>query len=383
MSIKKKFLGLLLFSLFGIISLSSNAADTIQNVTLYTPYTKISVSPGQSINYSIDVINHTKELKNTNIVISGMPRGWTYSLKSGSWNLKQISILPGERKKLSLNVQVPLKVNKGNYHFDVRAQGESLLPLAVNVSKQGTFNTEFTTDQPNMEGHSNSSFTFKATLKNATDDKQVYSLQANAPRGWDVTFKASYKQVASVSMDENSTKNITISIKPPSEIEAGKYKIPVRAATSSTSAEMVLEVVITGSYGMELTTPTGRISSDITAGDEKKIDLVVRNTGSSELDNIKFSSSKPIDWEVTFDPKQVNKLEAGKTEHVTATIKASKKAIAGDYITTINAKTPESSSKVEFRMSVKTPMLMGWIGIFIIFAALGAVIYLFRKYGRR
>lgn len=383
MSIKKKFLGLLLFSLFGIISLSSNATDTIQNVTLYTPYTKISVSPGQSINYSIDVINHTKELKNTNIVISGMPRGWTYSLKSGSWNLKQISILPGERKKLSLNVQVPLKVNKGNYHFDVRAQGESLLPLAVNVSKQGTFNTEFTTDQPNMEGHSNSSFTFKATLKNATDDKQVYSLQANAPRGWDVTFKASYKQVASVSMDENSTKNITISIKPPSEIQAGKYKIPVRAATSSTSAEMVLEVVITGSYGMELTTPTGRISSDITAGDEKKIDLVVRNTGSSELDNIKFSAAKPVDWEVTFDPKQVNKLEAGKTEHVTATIKASKKAIAGDYITTINAKTPESSSKVEFRMSVKTPMLMGWIGIFIIFAALGAVIYLFRKYGRR
>lgn len=383
MSIKKKILGLLLFSLFGIISLSSNAADTIQNVTLYTPYTKISVSPGQSINYSIDVINHTKVLKNTNIMVSGMPRGWTYSLKSGSWNVKQISILPGERKKLSLNVQVPLKVNKGNYHFDLRAQGESLLPLAVNVSKQGTFNTEFTTDQPNMEGHSNSSFTFKATLKNATDDKQVYSLQADAPRGWDVTFKASYKQVASVSMDENSTKSITISIKPPSEIEAGKYKIPVRAATSSTSAEMVLEVVITGSYGMELSTPTGRLSSSITAGDEKKIDLVVRNTGSSELDNIKFSASKPVDWEVTFDPKQVNKLEAGKTEHVTATIKASKKAIAGDYVTTINAKTPEASSKAEFRISVKTPMLMGWIGIFIIFAALGAVIYLFRKYGRR
>jgi len=366
----------------GIISFGLHAADN-PDVTLYTPYTQISVPPGQSINYSVDVINNSKVMKNLAIAVAGMPGGWTYSLKSGSWNVKKISILPNERKKISLNVQVPLKVNKGNYHFDVRAVGESQLPLAVTVSKQGTFETEFTTDQPNMEGHSNSSFTFKGVLKNATDEKQVYSLQAHAPRGWDVTFKASYKQVASVSMDENSTKNITISIKPPSEIEAGTYKIPVRAATASTSAKMVLEVVITGSYGVNLSTPTGLLSTAITAGDEKKVDLVVRNTGSSELDNVKLSASKPVDWEVTFDPKKIDKLDAGKSEEVTATIKASKKAIAGDYMTTITAKTPEASSKAEFRVSVKTSMVMGWIGIFIILAALGVVIFLFRKYGRR
>jgi uncharacterized membrane protein len=34
-------------------------------------------------------------------------------------------------------------------------------------------------------------------------------------------------------------------------------------------------------------------------------------------------------------------------------------------------------------MSVRTPMLWGWIGIFIIIAAIGIVWYLFRKYGRR
>ena len=383
MSIRRNFLKLFLSAIMGIVSFGSHAVEADQSVTLYTPYTKISVPPGESINYSIEVINNSKEIKNEEITVSRMPRGWTYILKSGSWNIKQLSILPGEKKTLSLKVQVPLKVNKGNYHFNVLANGMASLPLAVNVSKQGTFKTEFTTDQSNMEGNSKSSFTFKANLKNGTDDKQVFALESNAPRGWDVAFKANYKQVASVNVDENSAKDITIEIKPPSQVKAGKYKIPIRAVTGNTTATLELEVVVTGSYSMELTTPTGLLSTHITAGDEKKIELVVRNTGSSVLEGIKISSSKPLNWDITFEPKQIERLEPGKSEEVYATIKAAKKAIAGDYVTTINAKTPEASSKAEFRVSVKTSMIMGWIGIFIIFAALGSVIYLFRKYGRR
>ena len=38
--------------------------------------------------------------------------------------------------------------------------------------------------------------------------------------------------------------------------------ISVRAATGTTSAELELEVVVTGSYQMELTTPRGLLSTD-------------------------------------------------------------------------------------------------------------------------
>ena len=64
-------------------------------------------------------------------------------------------------------------------------------------------------------------------------------------------------------------------------------------------------------------------------------------------------------------------------------IKADKKAIPGDYVTNIEARTPETSSKLSFRISVETPLLLGWIGVIIIIIALGTVYYLFRKYGRR
>jgi len=367
----------------GILCIVSHANQATESVTLYTPYTKISVPPGESIDYAIDVINYSKELQNVEVLVTGVPKGWNYTLKSGGWTIGQLSILPGERKSLSLKIEVPFKVNKGNYKFKVLAGGTYSLPLTINISEQGTFKTEFTTGQSNMQGNATSTFTFNANLKNRTADKQQYALMANAPRGWTVTFKANYQPVTSVTTEANSTQAITIEIKAPEKIEAGKYKIPVSAATNASSADLDLEVVITGSYSMELSTPSGLLSANITAGDAKQVELVIVNTGSSELSDIKPEASTPLNWSVTFDPKKVDKLPAGASARVYAVIKADKKAIPGDYVTTIEAKTPEVSSKASFRISVETPMLWGWIGVLIIFVALGSVYRLFQKYGRR
>jgi uncharacterized membrane protein len=383
MSTQKRWLRLFLTLVIGVICTFSHAAQATESVTLYTPYTKISVPPGESIDYAIDVINNSKEIQNVDISVTGMPRTWTYSLKSGGWTISQLSILPGERKSVSLKVEIPLSVNKGNYRFSVVAGTLNSLPLIINISEQGTFKTEFTTSQANMQGNVNSTFTFNANLKNRMTEKQQYAFMANAPRGWMVTFKSNYQPVTAVEIEANSTQAITVEVKAPDKTEAGKYKIPVSAATNSSSADLELEVVITGSYNMELSTPTGLLSTDLTAGESKQLELVVVNTGSSELTDIKPEYTAPLNWTVTFDPKKIDKLAAGKTAQIYATIKADKKAIPGDYVTNMEAKTPEVSSKISFRISVETPMLWGWVGVFIILAALGSVYYLFRKYGRR
>src|SRR5665648_704108 len=128
MSTQMKWSRLFLSLLFGMLCFSSHAYQVTDSVTLYTTYTKISVPPGESIDYTIDVINNTKQLKNVDISIAGMPKGWTYILKSGGWTIGQLSILPGEKKSISLKVEVPLKVNKGTYRFRVIAGG--YMPLS-------------------------------------------------------------------------------------------------------------------------------------------------------------------------------------------------------------------------------------------------------------
>lgn len=383
MSNRTKWLVLFLFPVFGIIPVNGNAAIAPDSVTLYTPYTKISVPPGQSIDYSIEIINNSKILQNLGITLSGMPKGWNYNLTFGAWKIGQLAILPGQKQTISLKVDVPQKVNKGTYKFRVVAGESYSLPLSVTVSEQGTSETQFTTQQANMEGHSKSNFTFNTFLNNRTGEKQQYALRATAPRGWTVTFKPNYIQATSVEVEANATKDISIEINPPESIGAGTYMIPVSAVTGSTSASLNLEVVITGTFSMELSTPTGLLSTDITAGDEKQLELLVRNTGSSILNGIELSSSAPVNWNVTFDPKKVERLDPGQSTTVIATIKAYKKAIAGDYVTNLESRTPEATSTAAFRISVKTPALLGWIGVLIIIGALGIVFYLFKKYGRR
>lgn len=370
--------------LLGLIPLNAaHAGDSVSNsVVLYTPYTKISVSPGASVDYSIDLINNTDELTNANLSVSGLSSSWKYELKSGGWTLSELSVLPKEKKSFNLKVTVPLKVNKGSYHFVVSA-GEVRLPLNIVVAQQGTYQTEFTTEQPNMQGNFKSTFTFNTTLKNQTADQQLYALMSNAPRGWNVVFKPNYKQATSAQVEANGSQNVTIDINPPANVEAGTYKIPVKAVAGTTSAELELEVVVTGSYQMKLTTPRGLLSANVTAGDVKCIELEVKNTGSSLLKDIQLSANKPLNWEVTFEPSKIEMLKAGENATVTATLKASKKALPGDYVTTMMAKTPEVNADAQFRIAVKTPMVWGWVGVFIILVAVGAVYYLFRKYGRR
>ena len=66
---------LLLVILLGAFPLSVHA-DESGSIILYTPYTKISVTPGASIDYSIDLINNTDGVTNANLSVSGLP-GWS------------------------------------------------------------------------------------------------------------------------------------------------------------------------------------------------------------------------------------------------------------------------------------------------------------------
>ncbi|MCD8165214.1 MAG: NEW3 domain-containing protein [Bacteroides sp.] len=383
MNIRTNLLNLTILLLWGILPTALHANDSIQSVLLYTPYSKISVPPGESIDYTIDLINKTDKVINAPIAVKGLSWGWDHTLKSGGFTINQLAVLPGEKKSCNLKVEVPMQVNRGTYHFTVEAEGLATLPLTIVVSQQGTYQTEFTTTQPNMEGNSKSNFTFNATLKNRTAERQLYALRAQAARGWNVVFKVNYKQATSAQVEPNATENIQIEITPPATIEAGTYTIPVEASTTATSASIDLEVVITGSYQMELTTPRGLLSSDLTVGDTKRIDLVVRNSGSAELNDIQLSANKPVDWEVSFEPATVEKLTAGESTQVTAVVRASKKALPGDYVVRMDARNPEVTSNVEFRISVKTPLILGWMGILIILVVLGIIYGLFRKYGRR
>ncbi|WP_164669286.1 NEW3 domain-containing protein [Virgibacillus doumboii] len=376
----------LIVLLFSTIPLG-NQSHAAGGVTLFTPYTGLSVTPGETITYQVDVMNSGSSIQNLTFSVEGLPKGWSKTITANGQDIQQLSVKPNGQQQITLEVTVPLEVKKDDYNFTLIADGDgdgyAELPFLTTVSEKGTFKTELTTEQPNMEGHADSTFTYTATINNRTAEKQNYALSSGAPKGWGVTFKADSKSVTSVSLEPNASKDITVEVTPPKNVKAETYQIPIAASAGDTSSKLNLEAVITGSYSIKLTTPSGKLSTDVSAGGEKVVDLVVKNNGTADLTDVSLSSSTPPDWDVKFDKSSIATIKAGDQAKVKATVTAPDDSIAGDYVTTFTAETAQVSSDANFRVSVETSTLWGFIGVLIILAVIGGLYYIFRKYGRR
>ena len=60
---RANYFNLLLVLLMGVLPIQLQASESDKNVILYTPYTKIAVPPGESVNYCIDVMSCFQSLR--------------------------------------------------------------------------------------------------------------------------------------------------------------------------------------------------------------------------------------------------------------------------------------------------------------------------------
>jgi len=363
-------------------AVGTDSAKAATNLELYTPYRQLTAAPGDSINYSIDLINLTDSTQLANLGFTTNHKDWEYELSTGGKNVQQLAVKAGDSQTLSLRLDVPLQVDAGQYQFTVNA-GDASMNLSVVVAEKGTYNSNFEIKQDNMEGYAGSNFTFSATLRNQTAEEQTYALAAAPENGWEVRFQSNSNYVSSITLEPNATQTLNIQVNAPEGVAAGDYNIPIAAYNNATKAESSINVSIIGSYGLSLKTADERLNASITAGDSKTIELIIENTGTATLENISLSSITPTNWQAQFEPKTVSSLEPGKTATVQAVVTSSEEALPGDYAMSISARTDQKSADVSIRATVKSSVLWGWIGVAIIVAVLVAIYGLFRRYGRR
>jgi uncharacterized membrane protein len=227
----------------------------------------------------------------------------------------------------------------------------------------------FTAKLMNIEAATNEIFRYNASLHNGSGKLTVFEFKTNLPIGWIISYKVDGSQVTSLNMDPGATRDISIEVNASATTKPGKYNIPVKAISSVDTLSLNLEAVVKGSYGIALTTPTGKLSEELSSGSNKEIQLEIKNSGTLPLNDI--------------EPAKVKQLEPGKSIAVTAKLKVPDKTIAGDYAATFTATNSNGNSQAAFRMVVTTSLLSGWIGIIVILLAALLVYYLIRKYGRR
>jgi len=255
----------------------------------------------------------------------------------------------------------------------------SISSTAFSQKKESSFSVRLM----NIESNNKDPFRFNATLHNGSFQQQVYQLNAQVPKGWTVVFNAEGNQVAALQLDSGKTEPISIAITASPMAKPGKYEIPVSAVAGMDSLQLKLEAVLSGSYGLNVTTPSGKLSENVTAGNNRSLELLIQNTGTLPLNGVELSAQAPNSWNATFDTSMIARLDPGQSQQVKVNIAIPEKTIAGDYLLVLNAKNVNADSSASIRMTVKTSLLSGWLGILIILLAIGLVYYLIRKYGRR
>lgn len=373
-------------ALMGSLSLAAMAAGGLE---MSTAYPGLSVKAGDSLDFDLDFSNGSGSGVNAALSIVSIPEGWTGYFEGSGSEISHVYVKSGDTDSAAtFNVTVPAEAEQGTYTISLRASGgglSSTLTLTLTVDQEEAGGSALTTEYAEQEGSAGTSFSFSTTIQNNTSKEQSYSFSSNAPAGWTVAFKPSGEtaQVAAVTVDARGSQAMDVEVTPPEGVEAGTYTIPISAISATENLSGELTVVITGTYALDVSTPSGRLSFDANANKQTSLTISLTNSGNVDLQNINLTSSAPDGWTVEFAESSVDVLEAGATREVTVYVTPSEDAISGDYALVLTATGSETSDYAEFRVSVKTETVWGVVGVLLILAAVGGLTWVFRKYGRR
>jgi len=362
------------------------------SVIISTDYPGVSAKPGASVSFPLYIVNNSAVEEDASRRAEGLPEGWSGYFRGSDSEVSSVHIRAEQKKedspKLSYSVTIPEDAEDGDYTFTVQADGNdtaAVTKMTVTVTSQEAGQSNFTAQYPEQQGDTSTKFSFDTTIINNRLTPQSYALAARAPEGWTVTFTPAGEssKVASLPVDPDKSQGLTVDVTPSETAQQGDYVIPLAAVSSDDALELELQVTITGTYDVTLSTPTGNLSANAYAGEETMVTMSVTNTGNVDLENLQLTAKGSTDWNIRFDETTIALLEAGAAKEITAYIQPAKNAVIGDYVTAMTVQNAQVQNEADLRISVKNHTTWGITAIIVIAAVcvcIGAVI---RKYGRR
>lgn len=357
-------------------------------------YPSVVADPGATVSFDSTVTTDTPQ--RVDLSITQQPDGWATRLSGGGSTIAAVStaVNPDANNAVqatfTVETDVPSDAPAGTYTITVQGRTASgataQLSLDVQVATAEQGSVELATDFPSLQGPTSTNFRFNVSLRNHTNQQITFGLETDSPAGWTVSAQPTTSEQATTAVvNAGATEAINVTAKAPSDTAAGDYTIVVRAVGGPQPVETPLTVTITGTYSLSMDTSDQALNARVTAGNSSVLNIIVSNTGSSDLTNVKMTATPPRDWQVTFDEDTIPSIPANQQVTIAATIAAASDAISGDYLITFNARAAETgaSDSMEIRTTVDTSQLGYLIGIAVLVLVGVGLFFVFQRYGRR
>jgi uncharacterized membrane protein len=376
-----------LVALLAALILAFLPASAQAAVQIITPYPAVTVQAGKTVTLNLEVIT-TPNRQRVGLEVIQVPPGWQASLRGAGFVVHGVFGAPSDAPQVQLEVTVPPDAGPGDYRLLVRATApgaSNTLALDLRVSEIAPGAVTLTPEFETLRGSATDTFSYTLTLNNNTPEQTTFGLTAEGPPGWQVQARPTAEQrAATVSVDGGGSAQIEVEADPPDDVTAEVFPIRVQAVGGGLPpAEVELKAEITGSFEITLTTPTERLSARTVAGRPAELSLVIKNEGTAPMSGVRLTSSPPSGWRVSFEPSTVSEIPAQDDGRATARITPPGNAVAGDYVVTLSASSDGTSDDAEIRVTVQTSRVWGFIGLLVIAAAIGGLLWVFRTYGRR
>jgi uncharacterized membrane protein len=378
----------LAFSSLGASAQTAPETPTLQGLWLTTDYPALTEPLGDEIDIVLTLENRNLPPRTVELSVSGLPDGWNWELDGGGRPVAAAIVQPDDSQKFTLKITPAEGAATGSYPLTVsgRTEGQTLsLPIALTLSEAEAAKITLEPKLPALRGTPNSSFDFQIKVTNDSRDDQVFNLVADAPPGFQATFKEQYgsQELTSIPVKANESKDVTLSVKLPQNVPAGQYQVVAQVGSAEINATTDLVLDVTGQPTLALAGPEGRLSGTATAGKERAFTFTLKNDGTAPAQDIKLNASSPSGWKVAFDPESIPAIDAGQEVQFTASMTPSERAIAGDYVVSIRANGDGVSDNASFRITVLTSTMWGVAGLGVIGAAVLVLAVAVARYGRR
>lgn len=359
-------------------------------------YPGITLSPDDSLSVDLLIKNRGRSDETVLVEVTEQPKDWNVEIKRYGTVVSGVFVASKEDQTLTLSGRPKDKEIKklptGTYRFAIKAHTPdnalvqtSALTVNVVSAEQTAEKISIETTYPTLRGPSGDKFQFSLDIRNDTGQDAVFNFRGTGPQGWEISFKPAYesKQITSLQINAGSSRTVEMEVTPPYNAQAGEYDFKVEVQSPKAKAEKDLKVVLTGTYGLKVGTPTGLLSLVTERGKPASVTLLVKNTGSAPQREVRFNSFKPENWKVEFKPEKLENLEPNAVKQTEVTITPADQALVGDYSVSIQTEGEKANQDTEFRVTIRAASTWGWIGVGIIAVVIVGLAVAFRVLGRR
>ena len=400
------FAGILLFSAawsslgFAAEKPDTDAPPSKESFNVILPFKDLTVGQGQEVTMDAEIVNRRREPVEVVLAIDGIPKGWDVNFNSRypSYPIRSVTVAASDQSTtksttIEFKAKVPDNTKPGNYEIKVTAkdaagptQYVSTLNFRVTSKKVDTGGLKLTSQYPVLSTGSGQTLKFTVDLKNETNKPLTTTLVAQPPPGWTVRFKPQFgdQQISSIQLKESASETLSVEIDTPSKAEAKEQPVTIIARSGAFEASATLKVSLKGTQDLKMGSASGTLNASVTAGKKTPVDFLIGNAGTAPIRGLAFITKKPNDkWTVEFKPDKIDALNPGDVREIKMEIFAPDRTIAGDYLLTLTANAPEVTKSVEFRVTVSTPTVWGWIGFGIVGLVVIGLAIVFFRLGRR